>query len=434
MRAENCRGNGPALGAGPGKWGWVSRGRVLGLFVALLTLSGVATGAEAGAGPGAGGINPWAIQNENPNANVLAVSAAQSVQDAGNFNFITAHSIAYGCPVPPPTGGCPASRVPAMRSANPRLKIFLYMNATFAQSYQPPGGPGGFDPAWYAKDAHGSYVKNPTSGNYLMDPTSPGWIQHDADWCKSQLTGYDGCYLDALGLAPLQAGYLSAFPINPATKKPWTKPDWIRATASLAKQVRALVRPITVFGNGLTNGTFFFDPSQPTKQIVDGLDGGVAEGWLRLSTAPVGAYPPVATWKQNVDMIPVVEGEGKPLLVVTKLWSSATPAQQAAWLQYSLATFLLGTGGRSAFFFSGSAATSRTTPYTIYGTNVGTPTATYALSQGVYQRPFSNGLVIVNPGTSTVKVTLSRPYFTTSRQKVTSLVVAATSGVLLTIS
>jgi hypothetical protein len=400
---------------------------VAALAVALLSPVPVAAA-------GMGAINPWALQNENPNANTTQISQSQAVKDALTFNFITAHSIAYSCSVPPPPGGCLPSRVPAMKKANPKLKIMLYMNATFAQSYQPPGAAGGFDPTWYEKDAGGNYVRNPKSGNYLMDPTNPGWIQHDADWCKQQLAGYDGCYLDALGLAPLANGYLSAVPINSATHQAWTKVDWIKATAQLAAQVRTKVQPLLVFGNGLTNGSLFYEAGDPTRPIIDGLDGGIAEEWLRQSTAPASVYPTLAVWKKNVNMIGVVESEGKPLLVVTKLWSSATVTQQYAWLQYSLATFLLGTLGKSAFFFSPSSHASRTGTFSVYSTNIGTPIGKYALSQGVYQRSFSNGLVLVNPSRSAVAVSLGRSYYTTTRQQVTSLTMAPNTGALLTLN
>jgi hypothetical protein len=319
-----------------------------------------------------------------------------------------------------------------MRKANPKLTLLLYMNATFAQSYQPPGGPGGFDPSWYETDAKGNYVRNPASGNYLMDPTNSGWIAHDAAWCKQQLTGYDGCYLDALGLAPLLHGYLSAIPINKSTHQQWTKPDWLKATAKLAAQVRTQVHPLLLFGNGLTNGTFFYQPGDPTKQIVDGIVGGISEELIRLSTSPATTFPSTAVWKQNVDMISAIEAEGKPCLVVTKLWSKSTTAQQDAWLQYALASFLLGTQGRSAFFFSPSSHSSRTATFSLYNTNVGTPTGSYAFSQGVYQRTFSAGLVLVNPSASSVNVTLAHAYYTTSHQKVTAVTMAPNSGMLLT--
>jgi hypothetical protein len=407
------------------RWAWI------GLVAAVMAASSVMGIAPAGA-VGSGGISAWALQNENPNSNYTPVSQTQAVQDAMHFNFITAHSIAYGCSVPPPPGGCPASRVPAMRQANPKLTLLLYMNATFAQQDQGPGTANGFDPSWYAKDSKGNYIRNPSSGNYLMDPTNSAWIQHDADWCKQQLTGYDGCYLDALGLAPLLPGYLSAQPVDASTGKTWTKTDWLKATAQLAAKVRSMVHPLKLFGNGLTNGTFFYQRGAPTKQIVDGIDGGIAEEWLRLSTSSASSFPSTAVWKQNVDMIKVIEGEGKPCLVVTKLWSSASTALQNAWLQYALASFLLGTQGRSAFFFSPSSHSSRTQSFSIYSTNLGTPSGSYALTAGVYQRSFSNGLVMVNPSGGSVTVKLAHSYYTTSRQKVTSVTLTPNSGVLLT--
>ena len=50
------------------------------------------------------------------------------------------------------------------------------------------------------------------------------------------------------------------------------------------------------------------------------------------------------------------EAAGKGMMTMTKLWITATPAQVDAWHEYTLATFLLGSGGKSKFFFLRSKA------------------------------------------------------------------------------
>jgi hypothetical protein len=200
----------------------------------------------------------------------------------------------------------------------------------------------------------------------------------------------------------------------------------------LAKQVKVLVNPIPVFGNGLNSGPLFFNTSVPTKQIVDGVDGGIAESWIRGSGTPMNNFPPLADWKNNVDMITVTEQEAKPLLVIEKIGIAATRAQQDQWFLYGLASFLLGSQGRSAFSFTGSSSTDRTTVYPAYATNLGTPVGAYALTGGAYQRHFTNGLVLVNPTNTAVTVTLGGTYFDSRGRSVTSVKMNADTGILLT--
>jgi hypothetical protein len=396
------------------------------LLAVTLIAAGLTAGSAAGAA-GSGALSPWAPESENPGSNQAPVPPAQAMQDAANFNFLTAHVIAY------------AGQVPAMKSVNPNLKVFAYMNATFAQSYEGTT----FATQDYARDASGRKITNIKSHNFLMDPSQPDWINTRVSECESDIqeSGYDGCFLDLLGAAPLGPGFVSAPPINRATNQVWTKTQWLGATANLAGQVRTAVHaitvyghPVLVFGNGLANGQQFFDPNSPTSVLVASLDGGIAEAWLRQQAAPASWHPTTSQWLQNVNMIVQIEGSGKPLLTITKLWVTATQAQQDAWRQYALATYLMGAQGKSSFFFSTSFQISRTTLLPWYTTALGTPSGQYALASGVYQRAYASGLVLVNPDSKPHTVTLSRTYYTLARQAITSATMGPSSGLLLTSS
>ena len=187
----------------------------LALALLCVILSTVSVRPAAAAGSGA--LIPWAPESENPASNQTPVPPAQAMQDAANFNFLTAHVMAY------------AGQVPAMKQVNPALKVFAYMNATFAQAYQGTA----FPDADYEHDAGGNKITNNKSGNFLMNPSSADWIQSRVAECISnvQQSGYDGCFLDLLGAAPLGNGFVTAPPINPATNAVWTRTDWLNATA-----------------------------------------------------------------------------------------------------------------------------------------------------------------------------------------------------------
>jgi hypothetical protein len=397
--------------------------------VAVVAL-GLWSGSRQPAGAaGSGVLDPWAPQSETAGSNKAPVPPAQAMQDAANFNFLTAHVFAY------------AGQVPAMKAVNPNLKVFAYMNATFAQASE--------GTTWasqdYALDANGHKITQVKSGNFLMDPSQPDWINTRINECKTdlQLSGYDGCYLDLLGGAPLGPDFVTAPPINTATHQVWTRSQWVTATANLAGMVRAAVHPTTVyghpalvFGNGLVNGAWFYDPTSPSSVLIGSLDGGVAESWLRTQPQPATWFPTTSQWLQNVNMVAAVEATGKPLLTITKMWVPATQAQQDAWRQFALASYLMATQGQSAFFFSSGWQIPRTTPLPWYNTSLGNPAGPYSFISGVgvFQRTFAAGLVLVNTDSKPHTVPLNRTYYTITRQAITTANMGPSSGLVLTTS
>jgi hypothetical protein len=375
--------------------------------------------APATASAGIGYLSPWSEENENPNPSNQPLPVSQAVQDARDFNFIIAHPIDY------------QGDVAQMKAANPSLILLAYMNATMLQ----PGQPGGSLPETaYAHDKYGRRITNGKTGNMLMNPASPQFIETRVFECKSFLaqSHYDGCYLDLLGLAPLQVPFVSATPINPATNQPYTPAQWLSATGSLAAQVRVDISPSLLYGNGLSDGPLFF--GKGTNQLVGDLDGGIAEAWIRGAKTPITQFPTEAAWKENVDMLAYLEAQGKPLLTLTKLWVPATTAQVVQWFQYTFASFLLGSQGRSSFFFSGGIQYSRTLPCSWCTMNLGSPLGAYAKVGGVWQRSFSNGRVWVNPTTKRFVFTLHGTWYDVYRHPHTTAVLGPNSGLILTAS
>lgn len=63
--------------------------------------------------------------------------------------------------------------------------------------------------------------------------------------------------------------------------------------------------------------------------------------------------------------------------------------------------------------------------------NIGDPIGPYAKVDGVYQRGFTNGKVLVNPGTAAVTVPLGGSYVTLDGSVVTSLTLQPHTGDVL---
>ena len=335
---------------------------------------------------------------------------AQAVTAATRYDVIVAYTQAF------------QPYVAAMRAANPNLVLLAYMNGMFV----PPAQATSWPADWYSYDANGIKVQNAQNKNYLMNPSNSGWVQNRATMCANLVaqSGYDGCMLDTLGVAPLTPGYCTALPINPATGAAWARPDWISATTQLSQSVRTTISPSLVVGNGLKDGPSLGESSQ----LFNGMDGGIAEGFLRTSTQSASAYPSVSTWQQNVNML---LSPPKPVLALTKVWASATTDQLNQWHLYALASFLLGTDGRSYFYFS-SASSEPPISVVPWSVNIGDPSGAYALQDGAYQRPFTQGRVLVNPTASQVSVPLSGAYAEMDGTQVSgSLVMPPNTGQIL---
>jgi hypothetical protein len=369
------------------------RSAVLRALVAIGLLSASCTGTSSvgpstpPARPGAAAV--WAAAY----AIGGRVAGAEAVAQAQRFAVIGALPWTY------------RDDVAQMKAANPDLILLAYMNATFAQRNEGTRYPS----SWYLRDANGRQVRSRNFGNYLMDPTDPAWIGDRVETCRRflRISHYDGCLLDMLGTAPVHPGYVTAAPIDPSTGRAWSPDAWLRASSALAGAVERGNPEAIVVGNGLQNGTSFFDRSAPSSVILEGIDGGIAETWLRDASQPITSYPDVAAWRASVDMLSATDAD---VFVMTKMWTNGTPEQKEAWHRFAYASFLLGDVGHAYFTFS-SARSSSLDPDTLAeATSIGTPIAPLQRTGNVFERPFTDGLVVVNPGAAPTSLRLGGTY------------------------
>ena len=94
------------------------------------------------------------------------------------------------------------------------------------------------------------------------------------------------------------------------------------------------------------------------------------------------------------------------------LLATACAVLPATWtfLPRTVASFLLGNTGHPYFYFSPGRGQPATVDSPLYHLRIGRPSGWYSLLDGVYQRWFSNGRVLVNPSGSTVTVPLDTTY------------------------
>lgn len=358
----------------------------------------------------------WAVEQEN---STHTYTLSQAITQANTFNVITALPNSY-------TG-----KVPAMKQANPSLRIYGYMQGAFAQANQ-----GSYYPAsWYLHDAQGNKIKN-SWGLWLMNPADSGWVNDRISHCQSLMSqsDYDGCYVDNLGDGTIWPGMISSTPINPATNAPYTNGAWLSATANLAAQMNAAVTG-TIVVNGLVCGRNYFDPSAPTRQLLQAADMASAEIFMRTAHQGISQYRGTSVWKQDVDMLVNAGVMGHPLLTVTKVWVSGTTAQINAWQLFALTSFMLGTNGNDYFTFSGGQNLSSVSGQSLWTSfALGTPSGGYTAVGNAYQRQFTNGKVVVNPTANAVTLSLGRSYKTLAGTWASTVTLPAHTGQILTLS
>ena len=361
-------------------------------IAAPLVLAALVAGSVGLAAPPAvagEGVPVWAADFMAGSTNP---ARARSVAQARHFDVIAALKGTY------------ADDVDAMKAANPDLVLLVYLNGTMAQA----GEGSAYPNSWYLRDRRGNKVKSRGWGNYLMNPASDGWERAVANRCRTYLeeSGYDGCFLDVLGTAPLSPSYVTGVPVNPATRAVWRRSAWLRATTAVAAATRAEVSPAPVYGNGLANGSVYFSGS---SSILDGLDGGMAESFVRDAYAPSGSFRSTTQWRSDVRLLGDVADQGRAGLAITKVWSAASARQTNAVQRYAVATFLLGyTPGRSFYSFRDDHGLTRWR--SAWGRAIGTPTGAYRRVGDSYVRRFTGGVVVVNPTRSKTHVRLGGTY------------------------
>lgn len=333
-------------------------------------------------------LRTWTAANEGP----ATVTLEQALATARQFDVISARPGTY------------APYLTAMRQANPRLKVLVYMNGGYAQSSEGTKYPAD----WYALDALGRKIRSLNFGNYLMRPNSTGWVASRVAECKERLakTPFDGCMIDMLSTAPLLSTYGTGVPINPATGQVWTVADWLAACANIATQVRQATGKY-VMGNGLANGMRYWDAAGPSSVLIRDAEAGISEAWLRTAMQPLDRFPTETNWKKSVDAVADADARGRSNAVMVKLWAEGTQAQKDAWHKFALASFLLGANG-DALFDTTYAITDSGHAHPWWSTDLGAPLGAYAKVGTVYSRSFEKGVVMVNPTKLPVTVNLGR--------------------------
>ena len=332
---------------------------------------------------------------------------------------------------------------PALKADNPNAMLLVYENGMYSGENDPTNLP----ESWYLHTAAGKRIVSNVGRGKLMNPrsTAPytdangtynGWSDYIGQSCARQQTTYTaGCFLDLLGPAGIRPEYNvgGAVPVDPQTQALFTPLDYESMTGSVADAARAaLPAGATVTGNGYVNGhAYYLKASSTLNNYTDAAE---AQAWLNRPATQITA----SQWVRGVQMV-IDNGAAGSGMLLEASCSCTNSTEVNASRTFDLATYLIANTGSAYFdFLAGSGGNLRAwqADSSLYHLNLGTPTKTYAsagqyLANGVYQRAYTGGMVLVNPGTVAVTVRLLRAYHTLAGASVTSVRVAAHSASIL---
>jgi hypothetical protein len=326
-------------------------------------------------------------------------SHRQAVVAARRFDVVAALPTAF------------AHDVRAMRRANAHVVLLAYSNAMLTS----PRSAVGVGADAFAHDQGGHRIRSTRFGQYLMEPSASSWRRASVRRCADRVaaSGYDGCLLDMLTLGLFAPGYVSALPVVPGTRTPYTQRQWRRQLLRLAHRFVDR-RPRLIFaGNTVGNAYRYWQAPVSSRPITRALPAAMMEDFLRGATDPASAFPVGREWRRNLAVVHDFESHARTGLFVTKLWAAATPRQVRQWEAYCFATFLLAANGHSYIAFTRSrdraGALGLNLPYRL-PRHIGTPRSSAREVGGIFRRSFSRGLVIVNPTRHARSVRLRSAY------------------------
>jgi hypothetical protein len=323
-----------------------------------------------------------------------------------------------------------APTVAQLHAANPNLKVFMYQNVLFSLGTDPTGATtctgyqndSASHPTWFMLDSHGNRILDHVYANeYIMDVGNAGYQQacvaHAVALAKQ--SGFDGVYFDGLAATlayTLPAGVsVAEYPNDPA---------WQAAVYSLVSYAgpssKAQGVPIigNIGGSTLTPGLW----QKWTAPLAGSEEESFTDGGAGLAQQ-------IRDWPTKLANVAWSEANGK--IVLLHSWNTTQTGNR-----YGLASMMLVANGQSSYSTSNGDYGSYETWYPEYtvARYLGAPRGVYTqFANGVYQRRFANGIVLVNPTARSIPTfSLGGGTYSGSQlSNVSSVSMGPTSGLIL---
>jgi hypothetical protein len=297
-----------------------------------------------------------------------------------------------------------APNAPDIKALNPKIKILFYRAAHLTWTWQENYGEINAHESWFLHDpATGRRAQSRSDGGYfLMDISNPDFrayqIQYVMGWINRY--GFDGMFWD--GPPGAITRWISLDPPPDAS----IVSHWHQDVLTFLREMKQALGSKLL----ITNSTPIYDSGVAGVDDSDYLtyvDGTMLEGfahapWDAYTTKPGGAW----NWQQRMGQRNM--DAGKYLNVISGLQLQGAPADQVKrWQTFTLASYLLVADGQRAYYTWGPYGTDEQSPiFPEMNVPLGTPRGAAYQRDGVWQRDFAKGKVVVNPSDNSQSVTL----------------------------
>jgi hypothetical protein len=326
-----------------------------------------------------------------------------------------------------------AWRLAGLKAKNPRLKALVYMNASASYEWAQSGGadwdsmPSGVGyvdatenhPDWFARDTQGNRIEFADyPGIWMMDF---GSREYQEAWLASVVAevkenGWDGVAIDDVNANQrlhLGGRTLARYP-------------------TAADQQRAMKSFLATVGPGLTSKGILAVPNIMVEwpdgpaiwsDWIRYTSGAMQEYWTKWGTASSQHFAG-PDWVYRQSFLDLTQRAGKFYLGITY-----APSGDTRSMTYARGSFLLDwNGGASALLFHPGAVDPWHEAWTI---DLGAPAGPKVAAGAAWKRQFAGGIVVVNPSTSSLTVSLGGSYVAADGSRTTSVTLAPATAAIL---
>jgi hypothetical protein len=369
-------------------------------------------------------------------ASVLALPGLAAASSASHF----AEVLSTPAPFVDPTASAARNQVVVLQSwetgrarqlkaAHPGLLLLAYQNLGALTYGRGPGGGSSsgvnYDeaqPSWFLREAGGAPIAEEGYPYlWMADIGEPGYqAQWTANVLKLLAAGpWDGVMMDDTNTSPR----FHVYPQSRIAKYP--------DDASYQAAVRSMLAyagPRIQAAGKLAIPNFGAWTQYPgvVSEWLQYVSGGEDEMFAKWSATPGVGYRTPIDWKIQLEEVQGAEANGKRFLAITQADPADTRAVRFGW-----ASALIDGNGSTSFLAAGDYDSESWSSE--YEAPIGEPAGAAAqIGAGAWARVFSNGLVLVNPGTAPVHVALGGVYSGDGLSAATEATLEGDSALILT--
>lgn len=380
-------------------------------------------------------------------AGIPLCTSVRSAITEEDWKYVTSHYELVLTLFSPNRGlGSENERVKRIKSLNPKLTLLVYGSAINAANFSlHASGKPREHPDWFLRDEAGEFVTDWEYKDALhLDPGNEEWQHYVGKTLRDYVNryGYDGVFIDLVMPTAKYVNFRkSRKAVNPKTGRPYTDNEWREANFALLRRVRSYIGDKTLLIiNGSRGKEYFRTGYYDFFQFADGM---CIEGFMGWNLDPQSpdSFEREEGWKADVDALVDCAKRGKIAMVIgnVKQRQAAPPEVYERYYRYITASFLLGMGKRHYVTFFPKVS-GRPEQYSrsegilpeFCNVSLGEPQGEYYRAEGLYQRDFEQGKVIVNPSDNKVNAGLTGSWETAEGgTAVSSITLAPHSGVIL---